>query len=141
MTKALSKTSTLLQQFILALFVAKVNVEILNKRSNTKQLLTSISVAISIYQPLNVIFTSASGLCKYHVFELINLYVNLIEVNNCILLHSSDATDWKLFLGNLQRYLSGSLYILCVSLVKPLLEESSQPVSTHTLCFVLHLDT
>ena len=57
MTKALSKTSTLLQQFILALFVAKVNVEILNKKSNTKQLLTSISVAISIYQTLNVIFT------------------------------------------------------------------------------------
>ena len=40
-----------------------------------------------IYQPSKVIFTSASALGKYNFFGLINPYVNLIEVNKCILLN------------------------------------------------------
>ena len=58
------KKSRLLQQFILALFIAKVKVVILHKGETqshiTKQLLTSVSVDIRIYQPSEVIFTSAS---------------------------------------------------------------------------------
>ena len=44
------------------------------------------AVDIRIYQPSKVIFTSASGLGDYHFLRLINPYIHLIEVNNCILL-------------------------------------------------------
>ena len=54
---------SLLQPFILVLFNANVKVEILPKNQTqtriTKQLLTSISIDIRIYQPEKVIFTQA----------------------------------------------------------------------------------
>ena len=66
------KTSSLLQQYILAvfiatLFIAKVKVEILHSHI-TKQLLTSISADIRIYQLSKVIFTAAFGFFRVDKF-------------------------------------------------------------------------
>ena len=77
--KGLSKS--LLQPFNFVLFIAKVKVEIFHKNSNTKsyetkQLLTSVSVDIRIYQPSKMIFNSVSCLGEYHFFGLINPYVS-----------------------------------------------------------------
>ena len=55
MTKALSWTR-ILQQYILALFIAKLKVEILHKKTYNK---TIISIDIKIYQPSKVIVTKA----------------------------------------------------------------------------------
>ena len=104
MKKALSWTKRVEANFIYIFTLFKWKYRLYIKRQTqchiTKQLLTSISVDTRIYQwqqwysprpktEVNITFdtysTSVFGLGEYHFFRLINIYVNLTEVNNCII--------------------------------------------------------